>query len=571
MRLLTSTFLCLLAILQASPGQAAQAGKGSVQAPVRGLAELREAIEHDNQAHPVASVGWARQALGLLAQGQDPAAELWFLRALVHDLNTLGDFAAAASFLEKGQALAARTGANRDRLLLQVEAVALLTNTERLDEARRSLDPVLLELEAYGGAHPGDAEMRGALGRSFRLLGSMHQIHSRFQEAIQANQKAQKVFEEIHDLRGQARVLANMGLVYIALDRLEDAAASYQQAITLAKRLPDRALEANLHLELANVYAHQNRPDSELAALALASALAARIQDSYLELLAAANLSDAHLRAKDYKAALQCAESSLSNPAIANHPSFVAGCQVNQGIALSHLGRGPEGIRAIQKGLEYYRASQSRNEAAEVTGNLAEEYARAGDFRRAYETGLEFKKLSDELKRTEDLKRIADASASFEFDKKQTQLETLQREHQNQARFKWLWIALGTLGFSLAGVLVAGRRKLLSVNDGLTEVNQANRALIEQFHRAAAEVRNLQGLIPICAECKKIRDDQGAWNQLELYIQNHSEATFSHGLCPDCARDFLTELPGQLPPTPLQVARRSPVAEAPKDFRGGTP
>jgi hypothetical protein len=50
------------------------------------------------------------------------------------------------------------------------------------------------------------------------------------------------------------------------------------------------------------------------------------------------------------------------------------------------------------------------------------------------------------------------------------------------------------------------------------------------------QIRTLRGLLPICANCKKIRDDKGYWNQLETYIHNHSEAKFSHGICPDCMK-----------------------------------
>ena len=49
-----------------------------------------------------------------------------------------------------------------------------------------------------------------------------------------------------------------------------------------------------------------------------------------------------------------------------------------------------------------------------------------------------------------------------------------------------------------------------------------------------AEVKTLSGLLPICASCKKIRDDKGYWNQIESYIHKHSEAEFSHGICPEC-------------------------------------
>ena len=52
----------------------------------------------------------------------------------------------------------------------------------------------------------------------------------------------------------------------------------------------------------------------------------------------------------------------------------------------------------------------------------------------------------------------------------------------------------------------------------------------------------MRGLLPICATCKKIRDDAGYWNQLESYVTAHSAAKFTHGICPDCAEKVLADL-----------------------------
>jgi hypothetical protein len=60
--------------------------------------------------------------------------------------------------------------------------------------------------------------------------------------------------------------------------------------------------------------------------------------------------------------------------------------------------------------------------------------------------------------------------------------------------------------------------------------------LKQRVDEAVAKIKVLSGFLPICASCKKIRDDQGYWNQIEAYIQDHSEAEFTHGLCPDCIR-----------------------------------
>jgi YesN/AraC family two-component response regulator len=63
-----------------------------------------------------------------------------------------------------------------------------------------------------------------------------------------------------------------------------------------------------------------------------------------------------------------------------------------------------------------------------------------------------------------------------------------------------------------------------------------------ELEKALAKVKTLSGLLPICASCKKIRDDKGYWNQIESYLQQHSEAEFSHGICPECMKELYPEI-----------------------------
>ena len=65
--------------------------------------------------------------------------------------------------------------------------------------------------------------------------------------------------------------------------------------------------------------------------------------------------------------------------------------------------------------------------------------------------------------------------------------------------------------------------------------------LIQELRAALARIKTLRGLIPICSNCKKIRNDQGFWQGLEAYVRQHSEADFSHSLCPECARELYPE------------------------------
>lgn len=66
--------------------------------------------------------------------------------------------------------------------------------------------------------------------------------------------------------------------------------------------------------------------------------------------------------------------------------------------------------------------------------------------------------------------------------------------------------------------------------------------LVGELQEALSKVKQLSGFLPICASCKKIRDDKGYWNQIESYIRSHSEAEFSHGICPECAEKLYPDL-----------------------------
>ena len=100
---------------------------------------------------------------------------------------------------------------------------------------------------------------------------------------------------------------------------------------------------------------------------------------------------------------------------------------------------------------------------------------------------------------------------------------------------EWLDVEVLLSTFSIRGV--SGHRILLSARS-ISERKRSQKErekLIQELQEAFAKIKVLSGFIPICASCKKIRDDRGYWNQLEAYIQSHTEAQFSHGICPDCA------------------------------------
>ena len=88
--------------------------------------------------------------------------------------------------------------------------------------------------------------------------------------------------------------------------------------------------------------------------------------------------------------------------------------------------------------------------------------------------------------------------------------------------------------------------KLLAEIEVRRKAEAEKESLIQELRQALQEVKVLSGFLPICASCKKIRDDRGYWNQLEEYISKHSQAEFSHGICPDCSKRLYPEIHAEI-------------------------
>jgi peptidoglycan hydrolase CwlO-like protein len=80
----------------------------------------------------------------------------------------------------------------------------------------------------------------------------------------------------------------------------------------------------------------------------------------------------------------------------------------------------------------------------------------------------------------------------------------------------------------------SSNEKLQSINEELKSTNKELQSVNKHLQKTLNEIKTLRGIVPICAHCKNIRDDKGFWSQVEVYIRNHSEADFSHGICPSC-------------------------------------
>jgi len=84
---------------------------------------------------------------------------------------------------------------------------------------------------------------------------------------------------------------------------------------------------------------------------------------------------------------------------------------------------------------------------------------------------------------------------------------------------------------------------LVTIRDATERIRaeQEREKLIRELQEAMEKIKTLKGLVPICMHCKNIRDDEGFWQKVEIYVQEHSDAQFSHGICPSCLKKYYPE------------------------------
>lgn len=95
------------------------------------------------------------------------------------------------------------------------------------------------------------------------------------------------------------------------------------------------------------------------------------------------------------------------------------------------------------------------------------------------------------------------------------------------------------------GALYRGQKLIFCLCRDITDRKKAEEErekLIGELQSALAEIETLRGLLPICANCKNIRNEKGQWERIELYISKHSKAEFTHGLCPECVKKLYPDL-----------------------------
>jgi len=168
-------------------------------------------------------------------------------------------------------------------------------------------------------------------------------------------------------------------------------------------------------------------------------------------------------------------------------------------------------------------------------------YSAKSQYKNALEQFKLHKEMEDVLFHAEGAEQIARLQTEYETEKKEKENKILRQnnaiqnlELSKQITFKNSLILIFLLVLIMLLYSFRQSRFKSRTNMQLNEKNAEIKKRNEELQKAMAQIKQLKGFLPICSSCKKIRDDDGYWSEVEVYIRDHTDANFSHGICPDC-------------------------------------
>jgi diguanylate cyclase (GGDEF)-like protein len=450
MRLLVGT-LCLLCAL--TPLMAV------ARAPLDQVSELREEMHRLQDSQPKIALSKGEEALTLLADKLDPKLELTLLEEVANLQFESGLIAPALKSQNAGVVLATTLSDTRAQRSLRVMLAAISLKQGNYTEATKVAAETLVLARAAN-------DLANSV-KSLIVLGQSAGSTGDFPHGVQYLQQGLELSDKIDEPELRQRLLAALSSFYIDTQEWTKALKFNQEAFLLATEMGNKSRQTKMMLNASLIYARMNQPDDELRTMLAAEALSKTLDIKSIQMSVEVNLSDVLLQRKDYKGALERADHGLAMALELNDETSVAVALINRGTALNRMGQHSAGLAALEQGL----AKMLEADAVAVLGDIAEEYAFAGDFRRAFEYQKTYKEKNDKIFHDAKTKAQQELEARYQSEKQEKQILQLTLESDRRALVRNFSIAGGALGLALALALLARYRLLRRSSDQMQLLN----------------------------------------------------------------------------------------------------
>lgn len=389
---------------------------------------------------------------------------------------------------------------------------------------------------------------RFGLGQELNSIGASYYQLGIYEQALEAYLQALDIRREVSDTAGMARTLTNIGKTYHDWGHLDRARRIFEEAAVLASAADSGAILGYLRDSQAMLYIDLR--DYARAREYHAQSLAAYTSQRHVtpaDSLSGWSLNTATaglllIREGRPAEAVVVLDTLLAAGVRRGSVRGQARANLYLGEAHRALGDLPRARAAFTRSLGFARPARQRMIALEALRHLAEIEESTGNTGAALRYLRGHMMLRDSLFSQTTAQRIATIDQRRQSEQEEREIARLRENGRIQtaviARQRTIVTLVSLvllLAAALLGLAVYYHRVERARSAEMAKSNADLETVNLQLRTALAEVRTLTGLIPICASCKKVRDDQGYWNSVESYISSHSDATFSHGICHACA------------------------------------
>ncbi len=393
-------------------------------------------------------------------------------------------------------------------------------------------------------------------GITLNNIGTIYWGVGDYGRALNHFQQSLSIRQACADHEGAVLVLNNIGLVYQDYGKLELALSHHQQAEQLAGEIEAYRGLAYSQINLAKYYRKQQKYDRALEYLKKAQAnyvksdLERFLSYCYKEIGQTYEEKGNLKEAKDYY------QKSLKEAKRIRNDHRLA---IAQHALASVLNKQQMLNRSLDFAGKSLQLSLSQNYKALIMDNYTL-LAGIHEQKQQYTVSLNyFKKaaaIKDSIFNEEKNRKVAEMQVRFDADKKEKENALLRKDNKIQkleirrhAEVRNFIIVICILIFLILALVFyryksqkRANKLLYRQNREIQQVNNQNETLIKELKHTLDHVKTLHGLLPICASCKKIRDDKGYWDEVEIYIRKNSEADFTHSICPGCMEELYPEL-----------------------------
>ncbi len=382
--------------------------------------------------------------------------------------------------------------------------------------------------DAYAAAGDRKGEAQG-----YNTLGLIDSDRGDYARALENHHRALAIREAINDRQGLAYSYNNLGNMYRNVQDYKRAIEHHEKALAIKTQLGDRSSLAFSYANLGTVYSTMG--DTEKALTAMREALRIRQELGEQRYVASTyNSMGLVLDDHDPAAALVEFEKALAIREQLGDRRGTAGTLMNIGDVQRRLDRPDIAVASLTRALTIADAINAPVQQIEIFDHMAMAEAARGNFKAAYDWHQKYSALKDQTFNQQNADRINRLNTAYEATQRDQQIALLEKTRELQRAQIWWYGAL-----AIASAVIIGVLALLYAHRRSSE--RRARLQAEELHRAVDTAKRLRGLLPICASCKKIRDDRGSWQPLETYISARSDADFTHGYCPTCAEQAISE------------------------------